>query len=341
MHNLNYNASKREYSFAYTGTLPWHGLGQHAEEAMTTRQAIELSNCGFLVKEEPIYRMISSMNPDNDEVQRTGSFPELIETHKCTIREDTGDVLGVVGKDYQIVQNVECFEFFDHVIEEGKGIFETVGVLGKGEVLFITAKINDSFIVADNDLIDKYVVFINSHDMSYALTAFFTPIRVVCNNTLNAALDNCRNQVKMKHTSGIKDQMEEAHKLLGLYGRYTDAIKNIFDAMYAKSVRDSQMDMILRQIILSKEMLTKLETEDQLEIHKRSENIMSDIKKFYYEDATVAAIRGTGYGVYNAVTGYMDHIRQFSDASHRMSTILLKGAAKDYQQRAVKVIMSL
>ncbi|HEY9340845.1 MAG TPA: DUF932 domain-containing protein [Hanamia sp.] len=131
-------------------------------------------------------------------------------------RTDTETVLGVVGKDYEVVQNIDAFSFFDAIVG-GDGIFyETAGALGKGERIFITAKLPDYIKVGNDDLIEQYLFLTTSHDGSGSITAAFTPVRIVCNNTLNAALCKKSNAIKIRHTANAKERLEEAHKLMGI-----------------------------------------------------------------------------------------------------------------------------
>lgn len=119
----------------------------------------------------------------------------------ATVRTDTDQVLGMVGKDYKIVQNTDAFTFFDSIVG-GDGIMcETAGALGSaGQKIFITAKLPDYIKVGSDDLIEKYIFLTTTHDGSGSITAAFTPIRVICQNTLSMALSSCSNVVKIRHT---------------------------------------------------------------------------------------------------------------------------------------------
>jgi phage/plasmid-like protein (TIGR03299 family) len=103
--------------------------------------------------------------------------------------------------------------FFDAIVGGGGILYETAGALGKGERIFIIAKLPDYINVGNNDLIEQYLFFTTSHDGSGSITAAFTPVRIVCNNTLNAALRKQSNSIKIRHTVNAKERLEEAHKL--------------------------------------------------------------------------------------------------------------------------------
>src|SRR5690606_20882489 len=133
-------------------------------------------------------------------------IPEIeVPNFYATIRTDNETVLGVVGKDYEIVQNRDAFSFFDAIVG-GDGIqYETAGALGKGERIFITAKLPGYIKVGREDLIEQYLFLTTSHDGYGSITAAFTPIRICCNNTLNAAMKNHTNSIKIRHTANAKD----------------------------------------------------------------------------------------------------------------------------------------
>ncbi len=149
----------------------------------------------------------------------------------ANIRSDTNSVLGVVGKDYHIVQNRDAFEFFDAIVGGGDGIlYETAGALGNGERIFITAKLPDYIRVGNgDDVTEKYIFLTTSHDGSGSITAAFTPIRIVCQNTLNASLRNMSNVVRIRHTSGVKERLQNAHKVMGLVDTLSKKLEELFN----------------------------------------------------------------------------------------------------------------
>src|SRR3546814_16291285 len=145
-----------------------------------------------------------------------GSQELHVPNYYATMRTDTNTVLGVVGRDYEVVQNRDAFSFFDSIVGGDGMMYETAGALGNGERIFITAKLPDYIRVGGDDLIEKYLFLTTSHDGSGSITAAFTPIRIVCANTLNAAMHRNSNTIKIRHTSGAKERLEQATKLMGI-----------------------------------------------------------------------------------------------------------------------------
>src|SRR3954453_1837896 len=214
-HNINFNERTNKHSFFSTKEEPWHGMGQIVEGYPTSAEAIKHAGLDYTVEKRKLFTYDNENNNGNPDLDII--IPEIeVPGYFATVRTDTEQVLGVVGKDYEIVQNTDAFAFFDAILG-GEGImYETAGALGKGERIFITAKLPDYIKVGNNDLIEQYLFLTTSHDGFGSITAAFTPIRIVCNNTLNAALRNHTNAFKIRHTANAKERLEEAHKLMGI-----------------------------------------------------------------------------------------------------------------------------
>src|SRR6185312_4039210 len=160
---------------------------------------------------------------------------------------DNHAVLGVVGKDYEIVQNVNAFEFFDAIVGCGDGIlYETAGALGKGERIFITAKLPGYIRVGKQDMIEQYLFLTSSHDGFGSITAAFTPIRIVCNNTLNAAMRNHSNSIKIRHTERAKERLEQAHLLMGISNRLSAELESIFNHWAKVRITDPDVRKLIQ-----------------------------------------------------------------------------------------------
>jgi phage/plasmid-like protein (TIGR03299 family) len=198
-------------------------------------------------------------------IHRTADGTEIVsKTSFFTYRADNNDILGDrVGADYQVVQNVDAFSFFDSIVggdlptgQAGGIMYETAGALGKGERIFITAKLPDYIRVGSDDVIEKYLFLTTSHDGSGSITAAFTPVRVVCQNTLNAALGNCSNVVKIRHTASAQDRLKEAHKVMGIANRLTDELDAIFNLWSKVRITDKEVMQLVRQALApSREVL--------------------------------------------------------------------------------------
>ena len=153
----------------------------------------------------------------------------------ATMRTDTDEVLGFVNESYEPIQNVDAFTFFDTLVAEDEAIYETAGVLGKGECIWILAKLPGYIKVHGNDIVNKYLLLTNSHDGSSHVRVKLTPIRVVCNNTLTAALQGA-GEVQISHTSNAVRDLEQAAAMLGLSNSLYEQLDVMFNSMAAKKI---------------------------------------------------------------------------------------------------------
>ncbi len=317
MHNLNFNISTERYSFVSAKEPAWHHLGQILDHVFTAKEAIEFGGLDFTVEKQ---RLLT---------ERWLEVPNYF----ATVRQDNNDVLGMVGKDYTIVQNRDVFSFFDQIVGEGKAIYETAGCLGKGGVIFITAKLPKQIVIGDDGPIDNYLVLCSSHDGSMAITAFFTPVRVVCQNTLNAAFSNNTNRVYIKHTQNVKERFVEAALIMGMHSQYLNKLEVAFRLLYDKKVSDQDMKSIITRAFLSKEEIKTLAITGDVELSTRKTNMVDGVVQYYHQASEIDSIRGTGYGVYNAVAGYFQNMKNFRSDEVKMKSIVLGGLSAQYSQR--------
>jgi len=317
MHNLNFNNDTGRYSFVSAKQPAWHHLGTVLDHVFTAKEAIEYGGLDFTVEKQ---RLLTE---------------RWLEVHDyfATVREDNNEVLGMVGKDYTIVQNRDVFSFFDQIVGSGKAIYETAGCLGKGGVIFVTAKLPMQIVIGSDSPIDNYLVLCSSHDGSMAITAFFTPVRVVCQNTLNASFNNNTNRVYIKHTQNVKERFVEAAKVMGIHSAYLDNLEAAFKLLYDKRVSDQEMKSIVTRAFLSKEEIKTLALTGNVELSTRKNNMVDGVVQYYHQAEEIDGIRGTGYGVYNAVAGYFQNVKNFRSDEVKMKSIVLGGLSAQYSQR--------
>lgn len=342
-HNLNFNDKTGKYSFFSVQEKAWHGLGQIVEDYPTSQEAIKFAGLDYEVIKAPLFTQGRGMAiGDNGEIVPKNI---VIPNNFATLRTDTNAALGVVGKDYHIVQNNEAFVFFDAIVGSGDGIlYETAGALGNGERIFITAKLPDYIRVGNgDDVTEKYIFLTTSHDGSGSITAAFTPIRIVCQNTLNASLRNMSNVVRIKHTSGAKQRLDDAHKVMGLANRLSGEMEGIFNQWAKVKVNDKEVKRLIQLALCpNKETLEHL--------YKGNEDEISSVFKNTVEDAFAYAMvsdsqqmettKGTLFGAYNAVTGYYQNVRSYKDSEAKLQSIVMGGTAQGKAQKAFDLCTS-
>lgn len=311
-HNLNQTNGKT--SFVAVGQKAWHGLGTYVNEAMTFDQAIVLGGLDYAVEKRPIQVAGGKTIPD----------------YFANVRKDTGDVLGVVSSDYHIVQNRDTFSFFDSIIDDGEAVFQTAGALGLGERFFITAKL-PSDITVHGEQVESYLLLTSGHNgkTGSAIQIGFTPIRVVCQNTLNTSLRNLQNKMTILHFQGAQDKLKTAAKVMGLSSKYFAEVETIFNQMAQVKITDAKLRAYIEQVMKpAKETINKetLQVEHSALFTKKVNEIM-DFAKGHETQVTDAA-KGTLWGAYNSISGYFGWLKKYNSQEDKMNDIYFKAGAK-------------
>ena len=329
----------------------WHLLGKCFDRPMTVKEALEASNSDFLVEK----RRLVAITPAISDAMETGSVPAdllleaLVGGKRATMRMDKMKALGVVSDSYGIVQNRDAFTFIDTLCTGGLSdrppVIECVGVLGQGERVFITAKFPDD-IILDNkgdDRVEMYIVFTTSHDGTGSVKCVVTPVRVVCNNTLNLALRNNRGCLSLRHSSNVmarldldsKENTEFAYKTLNLLDVYKKSLEERFEKLRRIKVAERDLDRILAELALSE---TDLELYNRTsianpDISARGRNIFSAMKQSVESGVGQdVGERGTGLWLVNGVTSYFQNDAKFRNDEVKMDSILQGNANRKLTQ---------
>ena len=315
-HNLNFNEKANQYAFASAVEIPWHKLGQIVDHKMTTREAIEFAHLNYHVEKTPALVQL------NDEIL-------TIPNSFATFRTDNNAILTKSGKtvtkDYKVVQNIEAFEFFDAIIDEGEAIIETAGALGDGEIVFITAKLPESYITPD-DVVNNYLVLTMSHDGTMSIQSMFSPVRVVCNNTLSAALDKNSHKITIRHTLSASDRLKMAHNLMGITKKNIENINIVHQAMANTKINKEQMKYFL-DVFLTHDEIMELENKRLSDvISSRKMNLINGLIEYLHIGVgqDMDTTKGTVWGAYNAITGYYHNIKNYKDDTSKVIS-LIKG----------------
>jgi len=192
---------------AYAGEVPWHGLGVAVPADLSPRQMMEKAGCDWQVRKE---------------VMTTASGVQ-VESKQALVRSSDNSILDVVGDNWEPVQNIEAFDFFNEYCAAGDMQMHTAGSLADGKIVWALAKVNESFDVLGDDQVDSYLLFSNPHQYGKSLNVRFTPIRVVCNNTLTLSLSQtAKNEVVLNHRRAfnpdmVKEQLGIAHEKFAQY----------------------------------------------------------------------------------------------------------------------------
>ena len=266
----------------YVRETPWHGLGTRVITAPTSKDALGLAGLDWQVVQEPIYTKTE----------------ELIEGYKANVRDSDRRVLGVVTDRYKVIQNEEAFAFTDALLGEGVR-YETAGSLQGGKRVWLLAHMPHEYIIS-GERISPYLVFSNTHDGSGAIKVALTPIRVVCNNTLNLALSTAKRSWSMIHTGDIKGKMEEAKNTLFMAEKYMDALGKEFDTLRMIPMSDDKVMEYIDELLPVDESATP----QQIRNMKR---LQEDMKLRYFEAPDLKDLGKNAYRFVNAVSDFATH----------------------------------
>jgi phage/plasmid-like protein (TIGR03299 family) len=263
-----------------------------------------------------------------------------LKTHFATVRTDTAEILGVVGSKYEIVQNESAFTFFDSLVTDGGIKYETAGALGNGERIFITAKLPDVMRIGRKDIIEEYIFLTTSHDGSGSIMAAFTPVRIVCNNTLNAALRNHTNAVHIKHTANAEEKLKDAARIIQISTTMSEELEFMFNKWAKVRINDRELQKLIRLAMSPNREVFKAITEDdkKFEFSRQFEDVCGQVFEYAQttESQQMETTAGTLFGAYNAITGYYQNVKGYSDNSQKINSIMF-GTALDRTKKAFEL----
>ena len=268
----------------YTRQKPWHGLGTRVEEAPGSKEALTLAGLDWKVVQKPI---------QTEEGQPILGF-------KANIRDLDGQILGVVTDRYKVVQNEDAFAFTDELLGEGV-TYETAGSLQKGRRTWILAKLPQRYIIS-GDEITPYLVFMNSHDGTGAIKAAMTPIRVVCQNTLNLALATAKRSWSTNHVGNIEGKLEDAENTLLYADRYMTELGKTIDALNRQKLSD-------RQVYEYIDALFPLINDASETQKKNLLRLKEEVKIRYFEAPDLQDVGKNAYRFLNAVSDFVTHTK--------------------------------
>ena len=314
--------------------LPWHGQGTVFTEDVSGQEMLKLAHLDWDVLESPVFANTGTMvsKPVGWDVEADKEImgnvldnvqPREIPNIKAVYRGDTGNTLGVVGSDFKVFQNSSMIQMFENLVNGHKIQYEVAGGLGKGEAVWILAKIPDLKLDIGGDEMEQYMLIRNGHIGNMTLAVFPTAVRVVCQNTIRIANAGFRERVKknnkkqdvhtgyaIRHTTNMLNAVKAVEAAYAaMLGDFT-ITKEMFELMMAKSVTTDMKNSFFDFIIDP----TKDESDKAKEISKKGEtrrNNRVEILEKLYESPTnqTAASRNTVFGLYNVAVEYIDFHR--------------------------------
>ena len=260
--------------------VPWHGLGTPVQSALTSAEALKVAGLDWKVEARPVFT-------DNG---------IKIPGYVANTRDSDNSVLGIVSDKYRIVQNVDAFAFTDSLIGEDCR-YETAGSLRNGKSTFMLARLPQKKILGDD--FENYICFTNTHDGTGAVKVCSTNVRVVCNNTLNLALNTAKRSWTCKHMGRIEDKLQEAQRALQLAEEYTEQLSIYAERAANITIDEAKTYEVLKQLFpISDDASDRMKKNNQDAINDfRNCLVAVDLSPFY----------GTLWGLVNAASDFAYH----------------------------------
>lgn len=355
---------EKESNFAYNQTvgLPWHGLGQPVEKNMTVVEALEMVSGDFTVKVNdtfyaktagPIFTsnvtefakygkdgaMIQPVEKLSDEMQALANGKKYVVWPAgpmndvfATVRHDTEQFLGTVGNRYTAVQNRESINFFNSFCDESEAIIDTVGVLGIGEDVFISAKLPAHITVGGKDVMDKYVVVIFNHNGKRATRVIITGVRPVCWNTVQWGIQTAENKISIRHTTNAAETIKEVHKALKINNEYWEAFGQQSEVMANTKLSDEAFFRTLGLVFMKADEIAQLgrgavTIEKMADVAgKKTGNTFKAIADYYQMGPGQKEWQGSVWGGLQALAGWGSNLATVNySGEKRFNNLLLDG----------------
>lgn len=284
---------------------PWHGLGEVLEDYPTLEDAKKKSGLNW---DAYAADMFADANGDGEMV----SIPDRF----AIIRDDTKDVVGVVGKTYEIFQNSEMWDFISWFQDQSGCKLETAGSLRNGQTTWVLAK-NGTTEYVSGDPVEEYFLFRNSFNGRSPIMCMFTNVRVVCNNTLTAAIQRANNVYTVRHTSQADQRLKQVEEALAVRMNYQTQFNEAMQELARKQVTEQMAKDYLDKLFAVPKFIGEEDVGKRGKV--RRENQAYAVLSLYESGAgtDIPGVKGTAYGLYNAVAEYADHFKTVKTSENR------------------------
>ena len=301
----------------YVGEKPWHGLGIKVSNAPTSEEAIKIAGLDWEVIPKPIY----------------DAFGRELKGYKVNQRSTDNKNLGIVTDRYKVVQNKEAFAFTDALLGEGV-TYETAGSLSSGKRVWMLARLEGTLLAEEK--IDPYLVFTNNHDGTGAVRVAISPVRVVCQNTLNLALNKASRHWSCAHKGDIQSKLDEARYTLQNAEAYMIALEEEFGELKLKKVTEKQVrDMtdkllelefadLFRKAIKTGKIVDFKEACRQQKYEEKINRKRTDILNIYYDKPDLKETEHTAFRFVNAVSDYATHTTDHKNTKNYQENLFMR-----------------
>jgi len=332
-------------TMANANEVPWHGLGTQVDSTMTPDQMLVAAGIDWTVSKRHAY-VAAQQSVGNLYDPQASSEMLLVEDNYFVVRDTDNTVMSHCGAGYTPFQNAEVMSFFKRFTEAGDMTMETAGSLKSGKEIWGLAKLKDGFRLAGDDEVKGYLLLNNSHQVGKAMTVMFTPIRVVCNNTLTQALGDAgaQNRFRVLHLQMFDEEvMRAAEEALGLSANRMNAFKEQAEFLSSKPVRPFDVDNFIAELLQPTTLIerAKASNPDSLpplrDEFKR--NALAVAEAFEISPgSTMKSAKGTWWGALNAVTYVVDHPTRISQEGNNLYSAWFGSGANVKRKALVKAL---
>jgi phage/plasmid-like protein (TIGR03299 family) len=304
-------------TIAWASTKPWHNLGVQVSNDLTPEEMMIASGTNWNVSKHPMFVRL------NDKVSIN------VPNKSALLRDDTNTVLDVVGgDDWYYTQNSEAFQFFNEFVQRGDMTMETAGSLQNGKIVWVLAKVKESFEPVDGDVVESHLLFTNYHKYGFSRDIRFTPTRVVCNNTLTMALNSTANRLfKASHRIQINDEMVK--ETLGIAHASMYEYKERAEFLTSKRYDDESLQNFINNVFPT----LSVKKEEKVKVSKNAKLVMSAIE----HQPGVEFAPGSWWQALNSVTYVTDHLLGRTDDTRVYN--MWYGTTKDLKTKAYNLAL--
>ncbi|MCF2616337.1 DUF945 domain-containing protein [Oscillibacter valericigenes] len=285
----------------YVREKPWHGLRTEIREAPASADALIAAGLDWTVEQQDVYSEDGTPIPG----------------YKVNTRSADQAALGIVSDRYKVVQNKDAFQFTDDLLGEGV-TYETAGSLQGGRKVWMLARMPQRYIIA-GDEITPYMVVMNSHDGSSGIKVAMTPIRVVCQNTLNLALNTAKRIWAAKHTENVMNRVYEARDTLLLAETYMAELGRGIDELFQIKLSDRKVLEMMQEFFPVSEDMNEMQKKNNL-------RLLEDLKQRYWDAPDLSHVGRNGYRFINAVSDFATHASPIRRTKNYRENLFLRTA---------------
>ena len=307
----------------YVGTTPWHGLGERLIKIPTVEEAIVAAGLDWKVETQDLFLADGQKAPS-----------------KAVVRDSDQSILGVVGENYTPLQNIDAFKFFNPFLENNQATLETAGSLRQGKRIWVLAKINkDPMVIVpkSDDTVEKFVLLSNSHDGTMSVRAGFTPIRVVCANTLAMShASKASSLIRLKHTKNLKTNLDNIAEIMNLANQQFEATAEQYKALANREINSADLERYVKLVFVGPKF-EQMEKEGL----KPGRDVLPKVINLFEtgRGSQLQGVKGTYWAAYNAVNEYLGYERG-TDAQARLDKMWFGDSAVS-NQKALDIALQM